>query len=143
MGLIKRFIFTFGPLSTVFDLITFIFLLYFLQADIPSFRSGWFIESLATQALVIIILRTKIVPFFKSKPSIYMILSSVGIFLAAIFITQSSPSHSFSFGHLPLIYWVFLTGIILLNALFMEILKNWFYKREISHSKSPRAYQIG
>src|SRR5579864_9156274 len=60
----------FGPISSIFDFITFFVMLWILHASHNEFRSGWFVESLATQTLVVLLIRTRRVPFITSRPSI-------------------------------------------------------------------------
>ena len=64
----------FGPVSSIFDFMTFFVMLVILDAGHSEFRSGWFVESLATQTLVIFVIRTRRVPFFRSRPSRPMIV---------------------------------------------------------------------
>jgi Mg2+-importing ATPase len=77
IGSIRRFMLFFGPLSSVFDLLTFAVLLGPLDAGTREFRSGWFVESLATQSLVIFAIRTRRVPFVRSRPSRPLALAAV------------------------------------------------------------------
>ncbi len=69
VAFIRRFMATFGPISSIFDFATFGVLLGVLHASRDEFRSGWFVESLATQTLIIFVIRTRRVPFFRSRPS--------------------------------------------------------------------------
>ena len=64
----------FGPLSSIFDFATFFVMLVILHAGHSEFRTGWFVESLATQTLVIFVIRTRRVPFLRSRPSRLMIV---------------------------------------------------------------------
>ena len=66
---IRRFMTFFGPISSIFDFATFGIMIWVFNAHAPLFRSGWFVESLATQSLVIFAIRTRRVPFFRSRPS--------------------------------------------------------------------------
>src|SRR5262249_61488494 len=66
---VRHFMYVFGPLSSVFDFITFWALLSLLQAGPTEFRSGWFVESIATQTLIIYVIRTRRIPFIRSRPS--------------------------------------------------------------------------
>ena len=68
--LIRRFMMLFGPISSLFDFLTFGVMLWVLHAGPSLFRSGWFVESLATQTLVIFVIRTRRVPFLRSRPSL-------------------------------------------------------------------------
>jgi P-type Mg2+ transporter len=79
---IRRFMSFFGSISSVYDFLTFAILLYVFHADPTLFHSGWFVESLATQTLVIFIIRTRRVPFFRSAPSLPLAVTT-GMCLAA------------------------------------------------------------
>ena len=69
IGFIRRFMVFFGPISSLYDFLTFAVMLWLFHAHAPLFRSGWFVESLATQSLVVFVIRTRRVPFFHSRPS--------------------------------------------------------------------------
>jgi Mg2+-importing ATPase len=71
---VRQFLYVFGPLSSVFDFITFWLLLSPLHAGPTEFRTGWFVESIATQTLIIYVIRTRRTPFFRSRPSLPMLL---------------------------------------------------------------------
>ena len=73
MKFIRRFMSVFGPVSSIFDFLTFWVMLSLLHAGHTEFRTGWFVESIATQTLVIYVIRTRRVPFFKSRPSLPML----------------------------------------------------------------------
>ena len=79
IGFIRRFMIFFGPLSSVFDFVTFGVMLGSSTPGRPKFRSGWFVESLATQTLVIFAIRTSRVPFFRSRPSLPLLLAALGV----------------------------------------------------------------
>ena len=68
IAFIRRFMLTFGPISSLFDFLTFGLMLGVLHAGAIEFRTGWFVESLATQTLIIFAIRTRKVPFFRSRP---------------------------------------------------------------------------
>ena len=79
IGFIRRFMLVFGPLSSLFDFATFGIMLRVFSAGPAEFRSGWFVESLATQTLVVLVIRTQRVPFFRSRPSVPLLGSVVGV----------------------------------------------------------------
>jgi len=81
---IKRYMYTFGPISSLFDFATFGMMLFIFKAKEPLFQTGWFIESLITEILVIFVIRTKKIPFFTSKPSRTLTISSLLIVLVGI-----------------------------------------------------------
>ena len=74
---VRRFMSVFGPVSSIFDFLTFFVTLQVLHASHSEFRSGWFVESLATQTLVVFVIRTRRVPFFRSRPSVPMLVAPV------------------------------------------------------------------
>ena len=76
MKFIRRFMSVFGPVSSVFDFLTFWVMLSLLHAGHTEFRTGWFVESIATQTLVVYVIRTRRVPFFKSRPSLPMLVGA-------------------------------------------------------------------
>jgi P-type Mg2+ transporter len=75
IGFVRRFMSVFGPVSSIFDFLTFFVMLRVLHASHSEFRSGWFVESLATQTLVVYVIRTRRVPFFRSRPSVPMLIT--------------------------------------------------------------------
>ena len=79
IGFIRRFMIFFGPLSSVFDFVTFGVMLWVFHSGAGQFRSGWFVESLATQTLVIFAIRTRRIPFFRSHPSLPLTLAALGV----------------------------------------------------------------
>ena len=83
---IRRFMLFFGPLSSVFDFATFAVLLWVFHAGPVLFRSGWFAESLATQTLVIFVIRTRRIPFFRSRASLPLTLAALGAATAGVVI---------------------------------------------------------
>lgn len=128
MHFIRKFIFTFGPISSLFDFITFYILFFVLHYSIPMFRTGWFIESLVTQSIVILVVRTKKVPFFHSIPSRFVILSAIGAGCASILIAQTKIGALFQFNPVTLQYWTFLLVIVVCYISIVEIAKKRFYK---------------
>ena len=79
VGFIRRFMLFFGPLSSIFDFITFGVMLWGFHAGPALFRSGWFVESLATETLVIFAIRTRRIPFFRSRPSVPLLLAALAV----------------------------------------------------------------
>ena len=75
---------TFGPISSLFDFMTFGLLLGVLHAGPVEFRTGWFVESLATQTLIIFAIRTRKVPFVRSKPGTLLTMSTLAVIAAGL-----------------------------------------------------------
>ena len=104
----------FGPLSSMFDFLTFALLLQVFDAGPALFRSGWFVESLATQTLVIFVIRTRVVPFFHSRPSRALtaaVLAVVGVAFVLPYTALAGP-----LGFVPLPVGLLLTVMVLLAA---------------------------
>jgi Mg2+-importing ATPase len=76
---IKKFMLFIGPISSIFDFVTFGVLIFVFHASQPLFNTGWFLESLCTQTLVIHIIRTGKIPFIESKPSQFLMFTSIYI----------------------------------------------------------------
>ena len=79
IGFIRRFMIFFGPISSLYDFLTFGVMLWVFHAHAPLFRSGWFVESLATQSLVVFVIRTRRVPFFRSRPSRPLLVTTIAV----------------------------------------------------------------
>ena len=97
LGTIRRFMFCFGPLSSLFDFITFGVLLGPFHADPQLFRSGWFVESLATQAAVVFAIRTRRVPFVRSRPSGPLLISTIAVIAIGAVLPFSPLAHILGF----------------------------------------------
>ncbi|NUR87167.1 MAG: magnesium-translocating P-type ATPase [Nonomuraea sp.] len=98
---IRRFMLTFGPLSSIFDFLTFAILLSVLHAGQTEFRTGWFVESIATQTLIVFVIRTHASPFWRSRPSLALVLSAVAAVAVAWAIPYSPVAGALGFTPLP------------------------------------------
>ncbi len=101
IGFIRRFMVRFGPISSVFDFATFAVMLWGFDATAALFRSGWFVESLATQTLIVFVIRTRRVPFFRSRPSTPLLVSVIAVVLVGAAIPQSQLHSALEFAPLP------------------------------------------
>jgi Mg2+-importing ATPase len=119
----------FGPVSSVFDFLTFFILLFIFKADASLFQTGWFIESICTQTLVIFVIRTRVVPFYKSKPSRLLLASSFLIVLIACILPFTVIGSIFGFVHPPVIFFAVLAGLVIGYLLMVELVKWWFYRK--------------
>ncbi len=126
---IKRFMVFFGPLSSLFDFATFYILLHLFRASQPLFHTGWFLESLCTQTLVVHVIRTEKVPFLESRPSLLLALVSFLIVAAGILIPFSPLAKYFGFVVPPPGYFAILTMILLGYLLMVQSVKKWFVSR--------------
>lgn len=128
VGLLKKFMLVFGPISSAFDILTFFILYKIFSLSGPAFQAGWFIESLATQILVVHIIRTRKIPFFQSKASWQMtILTSFAVLVGSA-LTFRPLAVMFGFEPLP---WLVFPVIILIVSgylVMMEVVKRIFYR---------------
>jgi P-type Mg2+ transporter len=126
--MIRRFMLCFGPISSVFDFATFAIMLGVFNAHAPLFRSGWFVESLATQSLIIFAIRTRRVPFFRSRASKPLTLTTVLCVAIGAYLPYSPLAHVLGFTPLPVAFFGFLVGMIILYLILVEIGKVIFYR---------------
>ncbi len=125
---IKRFMAVFGPISSIFDFATFGILLWVLHATTPEFRTGWFVESLATQSFVIFVIRTRRLPFWRSRPSRPLLLASIAVPLVGIALTYMPFGTQLGFTHLPAEFYVILVGLVVTYLALVETTKYFFYR---------------
>jgi P-type Mg2+ transporter len=128
LDFIKRFMITFGLLSSVFDYLTFGVLLYIFHAKEKVFQTGWFMESVLSAILIVLVVRTRL-PFFKSLPGKYLSIATVGVLLLVLFFPLTPFMSWFGFIRMPLAYygWTFLIIIAYLTC--AEMAKRWFYRK--------------
>ncbi|WP_416276483.1 magnesium-translocating P-type ATPase [Mycolicibacterium sp. J2] len=131
IAFIRRFMLTFGPVSSLFDFLTFGLMLGVLHAAPPEFRTGWFVESLATQTLIIFAIRTRRIPFVRSRPGGLLTLSTASVIAAGIAITYWPPARQLGFTPLPWQYFAALAGLTLAYLILVEITKSVFYREPV------------
>lgn len=130
IAFIRRFMFSFGPVSSIFDFATFALMLFVLGAGEGEFRAGWFVESLATQTLIVFVIRTRRVPFYRSRPSVGMIVAVLGVVLLGAYLPVSPLGSLLGFAPLPFTFFAALTGMVVLYLVLVEIAKHYFFKAE-------------
>ncbi|MGZ6577295.1 MAG: magnesium-translocating P-type ATPase [Solirubrobacteraceae bacterium] len=126
---IRRFMIFFGPISSIFDFVTFGIMIWVFNAHAPLFRSGWFVESLATQSLVIFAIRTRQVPFFRSRASKPLTITTLVCVAVGAWLPYSPVAHVLGFRALPAAFFGFLVGMIITYLVLIEIGKVFFYRR--------------
>lgn len=122
ISLIKKFMFTIGPISSLFDFLTFYIMLTVFAASESLFQTGWFVESLATQCFVIFIIRTAKNPW-QSKPSLSLIIMVVAMVFIGILLPFSPLASLLGFVPLPPMYFLFLIAAIFFYLLLVEFIK--------------------
>lgn len=143
-----RFMLSFGPISSLFDIVTFLFLYYFLcpmlcggatylnltdpalrLQYVSLFQTGWFLESMWTQVLILHFLRTRRIPFVQSRPSAPVICITLAGIVAFTAITFTKGASLFGLTKLPLWYLVFLLIVALLYMLLTTVVKTFYQKK--------------
>jgi Mg2+-importing ATPase len=128
IGFIRRFMIRFGPISSLFDFATFAVMLWVFDAAAPLFRSGWFVESLATQTLIVFVIRTHRVPFIRSRPSRPLLVSVIAVVVVGALIPQSPLGEPLGFAPLPLAFFAVLVAFVVTYLVCVEIAKYFFFK---------------
>jgi P-type Mg2+ transporter len=120
-----------GPISSIFDYVTYFTLLYFFSAwNKPAlFQTGWFVESLLTQTLIIHIIRTAKIPFLESRASTALITTTIIIGAIGIALPFSWFGGFLGFVPLPPAYWIPLSLILLGYIVLAHFMKTWFTRR--------------
>jgi Mg2+-importing ATPase len=136
MKFIRRFMAVFGPVSSVFDFLTFWVMLAVLHAGHSEFRTGWFVESIATQTLVVYVIRTRRVPFFRSRPSLPMLLVPTAAALVGAVLPYTGLARLLGFTPLPAAFFLLLLGMVVVYLLLVELAKTRFYRAP--HARTPR-----
>jgi Mg2+-importing ATPase len=125
---IRKFMITFGIVSSVFDFLTFGLLLLVLHATQVQFRTGWFMESVISASIIVLVIRSR-KPFFRSQPGKYLLIATLSIFAVTLILPFTSIAGIFGFSPLPVPF-LLLIGLIILCYIFTaEIAKKVFYKR--------------
>ena len=137
MRFIRRFMSVFGPVSSIFDFLTFWVMLSVLHAGHVEFRTGWFVESIATQTLVIYVIRTRRVPFFKSRPSWPMLAVPTGAALIGAVLPYTGLANLLGFTPLPTKFFLLLFGMVAVYLLLVELAKTRFYRAPHVRTSRP------
>ena len=127
MALIRRFMFTMGPISSLFDFLTFWVMLQVFQADEKLFQTGWFVESLCTQVLVIFVIRTHGNPF-RSRPHPLLTLTSLSVVAMAIVLPYTALGAAFGFTPPPLAFYGVLAAMVVVYLALVECIKRRLFR---------------
>lgn len=130
---ISRFMIFIGPISSIFDIITYLVMWFVFKANTPAmqalFQSGWFIEGLLSQTLVVHMIRTKKIPFIQSRATAPVLLLTGVIVVVGIFIPFTSFGASIGLQALPIAYFPWLIGILLSYCVLTQIVKTMYIKK--------------
>jgi Mg2+-importing ATPase len=144
IGNIRRFMYFIGPMSSIFDYATFFLMLYFfgtIAFTSPStspdmkayyeslFHTGWFVESILTQTLIVHIIRTRKIPFIQSRASPVMLFFTLLVMGIGVALPYSPAAHFFGLVPLPAIYWAWIAGFLVIYCGLTHTVKNWFFRK--------------
>jgi Mg2+-importing ATPase len=127
IGFVRNFMFTFGTVSSAFDYLTFGLLLLVLHVSQDQFRTAWFLESVMTELLIMLVIRTQ-KPFFRSKPGKYLLIGTLLVAAVTLLLPYSPLGKPLGFTPLPLPLLLTLLGITGLYVLASEATKRAFYR---------------
>jgi len=130
---LTRFILFIGPCSSLFDYTTYFIMLYVFGCWDPAraslFQTGWFVESLLTQTLIIHVIRTNRIPFLQSRASVALSATTVGIMLVGVWLPSSPLAPALGLTHLPHLYWPLLAVTLLAYVALTQVVKTWLHHR--------------
>ena len=141
---LKRFMLFIGPISSIFDYATFALMWYFFGCSAFSdpgigaaqqelharlFQTGWFVESLLTQTMIVHIIRTRRIPFFGSRASLHMTLTTLIIMAVASWLPYSPFADALGMVPLPPIFWAWIAGFLATYGVLTHIVKTWYFNR--------------
>ena len=144
IGNIKRFMVFIGPISSIFDYATFALMWFVFRCSLYAnagtgaaqrlhfaslFQTGWFVESLLTQTLIVHIIRTRRIPFIESRASLPMMLTTLTVMGVGAWLPYSPFAGSLGLVALPPAYWAWIGSFLLAYAVLTHVVKTWFMKR--------------
>jgi Mg2+-importing ATPase len=138
---IERFMLVLGPVSSLFDFLTFFALLTLFGAGAAMFQTGWFIESLATQSLVIFVIRTRGAPW-RSTPHLLLTGLTVGVVLIGLIIPLTPLGAAFGFQEPPLGFYLFLIGAVAAYLVLVEAVKGPLYRHARTHTSQTEVWRL-
>ncbi len=134
IGEIRRFILFIGPISSIFDYTTFFVMLWVFHCWDPSrakvFQTGWFVESLMTQTLIIHVIRTNRIPFLQSRASWPLTATTLSIMAFGMSLPYSPLASSLGLAHLPGLYWPILMLTLLAYVGLTQAIKVWLLRKK-------------
>jgi Mg2+-importing ATPase len=133
IGGIKKFILFIGPISSIFDYTTFFVMLYVFGCWDPAraslFQTGWFVESLITQTLIVHVIRTNKIPFIQGRASWQLTLTTGAIMAVAAWLPYSPVAPALGFKDLPPLYWPILLATLLCYVVLTQLVKMWLIRK--------------
>jgi Mg2+-importing ATPase len=133
IGEIRKFVLFIGPISSIFDYTTFLVMLYVFDCWNPAraslFQTGWFVESLITQTLVVHVIRTRKIPFIQSRASWPLTLTTLAVMSIAVWLPHSPLAPALGFTALPPLYWPILLATLLCYVILTQAVKMWIIRK--------------
>ena len=133
IGNIGRYMLFVGPISSIFDYATYLIMYFVFGATTPAraplFQTGWFVESLLSQTLIIHVIRTRRLAFIESRASTPLLLAGLATCLVGIWLPYSPAAGAFGFVALPALYWPLLGAMLLAYFALTHVMKTWFHRR--------------
>ena len=129
INFIRNYMIFFGPISSLYDFLIFAIMLFIFHARGALFQTGWFIESIATEILVVFVIRTSKTPFFLSKPGKWLLSTCLGIVALGIILPFTPFSQPFGFITPPPLYFLILILLVLSYLFLVETLKKIFLRK--------------
>lgn len=132
IGEIRKFVLCIGPISSIFDYTTFFIMLYVFGCWDPAraslFQTGWFVESLITQTLIVHVIRTNQIPFLHSRASWQLTMTTLAIIAIAIGLPYSPLAPALGFTALPGLYWIILSATLIGYVVLTQLVKTWLVR---------------
>ena len=125
---IRKFMITFGLVSSIFDYLTFGALVTILHATQDQFRTGWFLESVISASLIVLVIRSR-KPFFKSRPAKYLLMATLLTVIVTAVLPFTPLGEIFGFSRLPIPFLLLIAIIVMLYIVTAEVAKTIFYKK--------------
>jgi len=144
IGNIKRFMVFMGPISSIFDYATFALMWFFFKCSAflysstsilekeyleRLFQTGWFVESLLTQTLIVHIIRTRKISFIESRPSMHLVMTTLIVMAIGVWLPYSPLAGYLNLVPLPGTFWVWIVFFLAFYVTLATFIKNWFFKR--------------
>jgi len=125
---IRKFMITFGLVSSLFDYLTFSVLLLILHATQDQFRTGWFLESVISASLIVLVIRSR-KPFFKSRPGKYLLMATLLIVVMTLILPFTPLGGIFGFRPLPISFLLLIAIVVVCYIISAELMKTVFYEK--------------
>lgn len=144
IGNIRRFMMFVGPVSSIFDYATFFVMLYFFNCHLFSdagtsaelkvyyeklFHTGWFVESILTQTLIVHIIRTRRIPFLQGFASPFMLVTTLIVMAVGAYLPYSGAANFLGLVPLPGVYWLWISAFLICYSVLTHIIKVWFHNK--------------